>query len=143
MLPDRGLEGRVAGEQGLGPGERLEGRFVVVQAIALELAQAEQGLGLAPRQAEIREAALRALVGGDAGAARLRFLGPAQRVAAGQLRLRRRPPAVRRGGPPLLGQPETARPPRTGRASARSAARPGRPPPNGSPRAARERCPGR
>src|SRR3954447_18276138 len=51
VLPDRRLEGGGASEQRLGPGERLEGRFVVAQAFALEQTQAEEGLSLTPWQA--------------------------------------------------------------------------------------------
>jgi hypothetical protein len=71
LLPGHSFESGITCEQGLGPGERLEGRFVVVQAFALELAQAEEGFGPAPRQAEVREATLRALIGGNASMARL------------------------------------------------------------------------
>ncbi len=103
-LPDRGFEGRIAGEQGLGLDERLESRRLV-EAIALEQAEAEEGLGPAPWQAEVRKPALRALVGSDAGAARHRLVTPAQRVGMGQIHLRLGPPVIRRRGPPVLGQP--------------------------------------
>ena len=114
VLADQGLEGGIAGEQGLRAGESLEGRLVVMQTIALEQPETEQGLGPAPRQAEGHKPALGALVRGDAGAARLSLVGPAQRVAASQLRLGQGSPAVRRGGTPLLCQPETARSPEAG-----------------------------
>src|SRR6185312_3489996 len=103
------------GEKRLGAGERLKGRLLVVKVILLKLAKTEKGLSLTSRQAEVHEPALRALIGSDRGTAFFGFVGPAQRVGVGQLRLRQGPLAIRRGRPSRLVQPEIAGAARAGR----------------------------